>query len=782
MASGDPLKSGSGSAQNPVDAAYVQALASMWGLSSADANKMNNLYNQQNAVFNNPNLSYNDKVSALTSLSQQIDALPINDPTGINWAATRGPGVNAGIDLYNKLDAAKAGIVDTPSGVITSDPSFGYDYEEVTPGDNGAGIIQNNVADTPPDNNKYVATTGDQTIIDNQPIDTTGGVTGDYYSNLINQMSGENDQQTAATDQYAKNLGSTLTDATVDNGPPPGAVQTEFPGVWLNPDGSFWTAPVNVTISQGADEESSVSNKGQTEGSVNATQDVSPQTWQNLNLQNWQSSLTLDDVAKAIDSSSTGVPVPANSGMAAVEDGARVAASRGLLQQYFDSNPSYIAAVGNDIMPQLQAIDKTARTNIATGGATLSNPASTQTSTAANAQQAATNSSQTATTPTTVSTNVSPTNYSGVIGNLGVTDPNSQAAVNNAAISTLQGPVVGTLIGSTSGTTGGMTGGATGGTTGGVTGGAIAGVPGGMTSGVTGGVTGGVPGGVTGGVSGGLPGGVVGGVTGGIPGGVVGGVIGGVPGGVVGGVTGGVPGGVVGGTAGGVLGGVSGGVSGGVTGGVTGGITGNNISGDTGGGTTTEKLWSDVSPGITTPINIDKEPTTTTTKVSPTTTTTTPTTGSPAYKRKYLGASSDPYNYGFGSERQYYGWVPAAADGGLFNADQYFADGGLVQPLSPPSTPVVPAQPTMAFTDGAGPIGSIAQPPGLSPDQTVGFDASNASPMAPSSAAAAPSFQSGLGALAMPSTNASPVLSQIAQNPNVGYALGSSPLSKLTRS
>jgi hypothetical protein len=155
---------------------------------------------------------------------------------------------------------------------------------------------------------------------------------------------------------------------------------------------------------------------------------------------------------------------------------------------------------------------------------------------------------------------------------------------------------------------------------------------------------------------------------------------------------------------------------------------------------------------------------------------------SPAFRRKYLGGVDDPYNYGFRAEHQYYGSEPAAAKGGMFNADQYFADGGLVQPLSPPMVPLVSAQPTMAFTDGVGAVGSIAQPPGMYQSDAYGSDAPHASPMAPSVAAAVPSFQPGLATLATPNVNAGPVPSPIAQNPNVGYATGSSPLSNLTRS
>jgi hypothetical protein len=145
--------------------------------------------------------------------------------------------------------------------------------------------------------------------------------------------------------------------------------------------------------------------------------------------------------------------------------------------------------------------------------------------------------------------------------------------------------------------------------------------------------------------------------------------------------------------------------------------------------------------------------------------------------RRYLGIRGDPTKYGFGAEQKFY-----AADGGMFDATQYFADGGMVQPLSPPTTPLISAQPTMAFTDGTGSVGSIAQPPGLAPSDSYGSDAPHASPMAPSVAAAVPTMQSGLATLSVPNVNASPVTSQVSQNPNVGYALGNSPLSNLTRS
>lgn len=153
---------------------------------------------------------------------------------------------------------------------------------------------------------------------------------------------------------------------------------------------------------------------------------------------------------------------------------------------------------------------------------------------------------------------------------------------------------------------------------------------------------------------------------------------------------------------------------------------------------------------------------------------TSPVDTSQAILRKYLGASSDPYRYGMGPERTYY-----SAEGGYFDADQYFANGGLVSPMQPPSQPTVPPYPTMAFTDGGGPVGSIAQPPGLAASDAYGSDAPHASPMAPSIAASVPTMQPALSTLAMRNVNASPAPSPISQNPNVGYALGQSPLSNL---
>jgi hypothetical protein len=199
--------------------------------------------------------------------------------------------------------------------------------------------------------------------------------------------------------------------------------------------------------------------------------------------------------------------------------------------------------------------------------------------------------------------------------------------------------------------------------------------------------------------------------------------------------------------------------------------------------TSKEKLWSDFPFGTGSPIGADGYGISSATPIDTTTNTAIDTTsasaGSPSFRRKYLGASSDPYHYGFGAERQYYGLAPAAASGGYFDADQYFANGGLVSPMQPPSQSTVPPFPTMAFTDGGGPVGSIAQPPGLLASESVGSDAPHASPMAPSVAASVPTMQPGLATLSMRNVNASPAPSPISQNPNVGYALGQSPLSNV---
>jgi hypothetical protein len=150
------------------------------------------------------------------------------------------------------------------------------------------------------------------------------------------------------------------------------------------------------------------------------------------------------------------------------------------------------------------------------------------------------------------------------------------------------------------------------------------------------------------------------------------------------------------------------------------------------------------------------------------------TASTPAGLRTYLGAASNPYAYGAGAERTYY-----SAEGGMFDADKYFADGGLVAPAQPPATSTAPPYPTMAFTDGGGAVGSIAQPPGMVASDAFGSDAPHASPMAPSIAASVPTVQPALQTLASRNANASPAPSPISQNPNVGYSFGLSPLSQL---
>ena len=120
--------------------------------------------------------------------------------------------------------------------------------------------------------------------------------------------------------------------------------------------------------------------------------------------------------------------------------------------------------------------------------------------------------------------------------------------------------------------------------------------------------------------------------------------------------------------------------------------------------------------------------------------------------------------------------TPYAAHGGYFDADAYFADGGLVSAQGAPVQPMVASMPTMAYTDGQGLVGAIAAPPGLTPYDSYGSDAPHASPMAPAPAAAAPSFSGPLQTLGTRNTNAAPVPAPISQNPNLGYSLGLSGL------
>jgi hypothetical protein len=108
-----------------------------------------------------------------------------------------------------------------------------------------------------------------------------------------------------------------------------------------------------------------------------------------------------------------------------------------------------------------------------------------------------------------------------------------------------------------------------------------------------------------------------------------------------------------------------------------------------------------------------------------------------------------------------------------------FAEGGQVsykQPLQ--QTSYDQSFPITAYTDGQGPVGNIAVPPGLSGYSSAGFDNQVGSPLAPASPASAPSL-SGVGPLsAYRNVNASPIQSQISQNPNVAYSLGIGPLSQ----
>ena len=155
-----------------------------------------------------------------------------------------------------------------------------------------------------------------------------------------------------------------------------------------------------------------------------------------------------------------------------------------------------------------------------------------------------------------------------------------------------------------------------------------------------------------------------------------------------------------------------------------------------------------------------------------------------------LGALSY-YKYGYNPETPFYTALttapttptttstPAAAQGGYFDADAYFADGGLVASPRPPVQPTVASQPTMAYTDGQGLVGSIAAPPALSPFNSMGSDAPHASPMAPAPAAAVPTMTPDAPMLATKNINASPVSAPISQNPNLGYSLGMSPLARL---
>ena len=150
------------------------------------------------------------------------------------------------------------------------------------------------------------------------------------------------------------------------------------------------------------------------------------------------------------------------------------------------------------------------------------------------------------------------------------------------------------------------------------------------------------------------------------------------------------------------------------------------------------------------------------------------------YHRVLTGVP-DYLNYGYLPETAFYTsqLAPKAASGGYFDADAYFADGGLVASPRPPVQPTVASQPTMAYTDGQGLVGSIAAPPALSPFNSMGSDAPHASPMAPAPAAAVPTMTPDAPMLSTKNINSSPVSAPISQNPNLGYSLGMSPLARL---
>jgi hypothetical protein len=169
------------------------------------------------------------------------------------------------------------------------------------------------------------------------------------------------------------------------------------------------------------------------------------------------------------------------------------------------------------------------------------------------------------------------------------------------------------------------------------------------------------------------------------------------------------------------------------------------------------------------------------------------------YRRQYIPFAGDAEKYGIlGPEHEFYkmieerrlkgvtgsDWVKVAARGGAVNADAYFAEGGMAySPQSPPPLGAMADRsfPTMAFTDGQGAIGYIAEPPGLSPYQAAGRDGLMPMPNAPSPAAAAPSMAQQGPLSAIQNRNAGPFPSPIGQNPNLGYSFGNGPLSDLMK-
>ena len=169
------------------------------------------------------------------------------------------------------------------------------------------------------------------------------------------------------------------------------------------------------------------------------------------------------------------------------------------------------------------------------------------------------------------------------------------------------------------------------------------------------------------------------------------------------------------------------------------------------------------------------------------------------YRRQYIPYAGDAEKYGLaGPEHEFYkmieerrlkgstgaDWVKVAARGGAVNADAYFAEGGMAYSSQNPPQPGTVADrsfPVMAFTDGQGPLGYIAEPPGLSPRQMVGHDGLMPMPNAPSPAAASPSMAPQGALSAIQNRNAGPFPSPIGQNPNLGYSFGNGPLSDLMK-
>jgi hypothetical protein len=519
------------------------------------------------------------------------------------------------------------------------------------------------------------------------------------------------------------------------SGPPPGSTPTDQPGIYQNPDGSFWFSPVTVTENTGT--------------TSNSTGGISPSTFDALANQSDQASLVLDALNQQLPDKNT-VPTPANSGMAAIQDAAKVAASRGVLDQFMASNPIYAANIDPSLMPSLQATNQSVQVNTATRGAGLT-PAPSNTS----------------------NVNTSPSNYTAPDSNFG--SPGLNSAIGAFTTSGPQG-ALGTTPDPYAGTTP---------------------VGAGNTDGsnvVTLGYANPDQSYQIGGSQN-----LVGQFTVNGPVAYKNGL--GTPYGNTTPIydepattadtststtppltvakkpssnnidTFNTPVDVG---------------SGGDTAMSSTGYTKDTATSSTGydKNAPTDNLGIDLPFGIGSPIGADGNGISSATPIDTTTSPTTDATaatsaGAPSLKRKYLGASDDPYHYGFGAEHQYYGLVPAAAQGGYFDSEQYFADGGLVSPSSQPEQPLMATQPTMAFTDGVGAIGSIAQPPGLSSQDSFGFDTDTASPMAPSPAAAPPSVMSPLQSLSAKNVNGVPAPSPIAQNPNVGYALGKSPLSNL---